>query len=766
MLRLVTISLFVLVVMAVAANALETCSTCEACSAKLAINNAVVELSSDLSSSGDCITITGNDTTLDCGSHVLSGNGGSGIVVRSADVQISNCAVQNYSNAIKLENAIAVALQDCSLLHGQSYGDLLHIRGGLEQHYDHTFSGVTIEGKTLAYAFNQDGVEIGADDDGMVMVAYSDSAKIRNVNLSYGDGVRIHYSSGVTVENVIVTGGRSTGIESYLSPSGTYAGNQIQGSAKKGIYLVSSPGSTLSGNAFSDNTERSIEVSGSSCADYGNTIDVSNTVNGKPVNYYYGATGDVTGLDSGLLSIYCSSGMTVASSKANGGESIIGFNVTDSIFRDIETDKGLRLLESSGNNISYSTVGGDGITLEGSDNNTIFRNTVSSTTERGIYMVASDNNTVQSNNIKSAPEEGLVIHESRGNTLMWNNITDSGKGIVARCSQGNVVTWCNSSYNIIGMWMGDCANITVEGNTFQNNRNEGMKIEGAASTQSYIKIWHNNVFGNTQCCGGSRQISGEYDLQLYDLHQGNYWGRISIPAFIAGQESNRQGIVDAFPYWKPFGWLFIPVVTEMDITPATATTMDGIACRFFVSDQNNATLSVNVTWWKDGAVNSTTTVAVQNGTYAFSNHTAGTHYRNQKWSCSVQPFDGDDWGYMINSSEVSVINSKPTTPSLQLPQQSATLREQAVTFTYKSIDGDKDNLTYYFYMDSTIMNTTQESVIMNLTAGSHNGASRPSTAWKTLREARTGFSLWSLTAVLEAEATDKAVAAVEEAALR
>ncbi|MFH1294428.1 MAG: right-handed parallel beta-helix repeat-containing protein, partial [Candidatus Aenigmatarchaeota archaeon] len=487
MLRLLTAMFFVTCIIAVAANALETCSTCEACTSKLAVNNAVVEISSDLASTGDCITIIGNDTSLDCGSHTLNGNGGSGIVVRSSNVQISNCIVQNYSNAIKLENAISVTLQSISLLHGQSYGDLLHIRGSLEQHYDHTFSGITVGGKPLAYAFNQDGVEIGADGDGMVMVAYSDSAKIRNVNLSYGDGVRIHYSSGVTVENVIVTGGSSTGIESYHSPSGTYTGNQIQGSAKKGIYLVASPGSTLSSNIFSGNAERSIDVSGSSCAEYSNTIGASNTVNGKPVNYYYAATGVVTGLDSGMLSVYCSSGMTIVSSKANGGESIFGFNVTGSAFRDIETDKGLRLLESNGNNISYSAVSGDGITLEGSDNNTVFRNNVSSTTERGIYLVASDNNTVESNNITSSPLEGLVIHESRGNTLLWNNITGSGKGIVARCSQGNVVALCNSSYNDMGMWMGDCANITVEGSTFQNNQNEGIKIEGAASSQSYIK---------------------------------------------------------------------------------------------------------------------------------------------------------------------------------------------------------------------------------------------------------------------------------------
>lgn len=708
------------------AIAVEFCSTCEQCTSKLSIQDSDVQLSSDLTSLGDCITISGSGASLDCMSHRLQGRQGStGITVRGTDaVSVSNCIIENFSNAVRVEDSEGMLMQSVQLLHGDTTGDLLYIRGQLKAEYDHTFTGVTIDGRPLTYAFDMPSATVGSNNDGMVMAAFSDSVSVRNLNLSYGDGVRIHFCQNPVVEGITISAGKSNGIEAYHSPGGTYRTNNIVGSARKGIYLVSSPSSTLSGNIISGSVENGFRVSGASCAELAMTIGTGNTIDGKSLNYYYGTQSSVSGLDSGHISIVCSSGFSLLSSKANVGDGILVYKSNSTKLDRIEASRGIEVSESSMANVSYSIVSGPGIKLVGSRNSTVIGNSISSSREFGIHVYSSDNNSILYNIITSAPKEGLAIHEASGNRFIGNNITASGKGIALECSQSNYFIDCNSSYNQYGLWASVFNGLHIEGCTFQENQNEGVEIGGQQTENVAYRLWHNNIFGNK--AQTNPQISSLFTLHLDYENQGNYWGRSQIPAFVPGQESDRLDVIDGFPYWKPFGWLSLPVITNLSLGPAEPSKLAPPTCTFIVSDQDNASVKVNITWMNGSAVGYQEQRDVQNGTIMGYSLPQQLFTKNQNWSCGVQPFDGEDWGYKINSTPVTILNSKPTTPNVTSPSNNSVLGSQTVLFSFSSIDADSDQLRYYFVIDN------QETLVQNgtfnltLQTGKHNWTTKAS----------------------------------------
>jgi parallel beta-helix repeat protein len=690
--------------------AAEVCTSCDDCTGKLSVEGASVEFSSGMTATGDCIEMTANRTALDCKGFKLTGPSGSaGISVRGAGlVTIKNCNVRGFSNAVRLDEAYNITLESCAFEHGASSGDSLYVRGTNSGHYDHDIAGVTIDGKPLVYVFGQNGVTVGSDGAGMVFIAYSGSVTVRDLNLSYGDGLRIHHSPSAAVENVTVQGGRSTGIAAYMSPSGTYANNRLVNCSKKGLYLDSSPGSVLKGNAVNGSGEENLKVSGLACEDYRQDIDATNTVHGGPVSYYYGAAGPIGNAQAGHFSAYCSSGLAIGNVSVAAGDRVYLFRVNDSVISGITASTGIGMEECSGDNLSYVSAGSGGhaVSLINSHHNTVSRNNITGAGGNGLYLYASNNNTVSGNVIGHAEEDGIAVYLSKDNRIWGNNVSGSGgSGIAVVCSQGNAVVGCDSSRNgLYGLKLADCPNLTVEGNTFSGNSQDGIHAEGQDALTLY-RIWHNNVFGNMACCGNPQVKSG-FALDLYYQHQGNYWGRNELPAYVAGADSNRLDVTDLFPYWKPFGWMSVPVVTEVSIGPANVKTGQAINCSFFVSDQDNESLYANVSWWRDGLPALNETVGAGNASWASSLHPAGSHRKGENWSCSVRPYDGEEWGYTINSTGVTVANSEPATPFLLQPAPNETLAGSNVTFAFLSTDDDGDGLTYHVFLDGILFAST------------------------------------------------------------
>jgi len=709
----------------VAAASAETCNSCSSCTERLDATGSA-ELSTDLSATSNCITITRNNSVLDCVSHMIRGqNGADGITVRDASfVTIRNCRISNFSIAIRLESASNATIQNNELVHMDAIGDAFYVRGSMREHYNHVVSGVTIDGKPLRYAFEQTG-SIGADGDGLVVIAYSPSASIKDVNLSYGDGLRIYHSPSVSVDNVTVLGGKSVCIGAYMSSSVALSRSSLVGCAKNGLDIESSPGSVLRSNTVVDAADRSINVHGGPlCSDYQQDIDATNTVNGIAARYLYGVSGQTIVQNTTSLSISCSSGVIISGVNVSYGDSVLLYRVNASSFSGLSADEGIELTESSGNSLTSSVVtsASHGITMVSSDNNTVSRNVIAAVGGNAIHMDSSKGNAVIGNVIEDVAGDGVYIYRSQNITVAGNNVSQcGGSGIIIKCSQNSIVAGCNSSYNnMYGISINEGPGIRVEGSTFQSNDREGLHIEGQDPLTNYV-IWHNNIFANS---GSLAQVVAPHALSLSMMNQGSFWGRTTRPSFVAGVDSSRLDITDLFPYWKAFGWLFIPVVTSAFIEPSKASAP--LNCTFIASDQNNATLYANVTWLKGGATASVETVPVQNGT-AMLRQLNGMHKRGENWSCAVTPYDGDNYGYMINSTNVTIGNSEPTTPMLYAPATNATLYNTSVSFSYVSSDADGDNLTYYIFIDGTLTAVSSlNATSLVIPSGSHLLAIRAS----------------------------------------
>jgi len=699
------------------------CNTCQGCSTILRQSGAAAELSGDIAATSDCIIIEGNNSVLDCGSFLIRGeNGAAGVTVRRASlVTIRNCRIINFSRAIRLEEASNATIENCALEHGKAVGDLLYVRGGEREHYNHHMAGVTLDGKPLRYIFEQAGGNAGVDGDGLVFVAWSPGVSVRDVNLSYGDGLRLHHSPSVAVNNVTIQGSRSTCISAYMSPGGAYSRNALQGCSESGIELDASTNSTLRSNSVSGSGGRGLRIAGTACADYEQSIDASNLVNGVPPAYLYAVSGNITINDTAHLSVYCSSGLNVNGGNVSYGDGVLLYKVSGSSLSNVSTDGGIKLESSSGNNLTSCSVSSKthGLWLVDSNNNTISSNAIASAGGDGILLWSSGGNILSGNVVQGAAEDGIVVDRSKDVLILATNVTRSGKsGFFVTCSQGISIIACNSSYNsLYGIRVNDGPRITVEESTSSWNSREGLHVEGQDTLTEYV-ILRNNIFGNSPL--DLMQAVAPHPLSLYRMNQGNYWGRPARPGFVAGVDSSRLDITDLFPYTRLSGWLYMPVVASVSIAPANAKASGPVNCTFLATSQRHASFQANVTWTRNATAAVSEITDVTNGTNV-TRQLVGLHKRGENWSCSVTPFDGEEVGYAISSANATVVNSEPSYPLLYAPASNATLYGRNVTFSYSSSDADRDNITYYIYVDGFVVSVVAtNTTTLAVAPGTHH----------------------------------------------
>nr|QNO46122.1 hypothetical protein MFHEKKGA_00015 [Methanosarcinales archaeon ANME-2c ERB4] len=274
------------------------------------------------------------------------------------------------------------------------------------------------------------------------------------------------YGDGIYLRNV-----------NHCSISDNHASNN-----ECGIDLSSSSGNVLTSNSADENSDDGIRVSGSDKNDYNNSIDTTNTVNDRPVYYFFNKNGVVLNeLDAGHLTLaYCSE-CTIKN-----------------------------------NNVSN----GDGIWLSHSSNNTLTSNTANSNSNYGIYISFSSNNTLTSNlmsdnrynfgisgwndsyfdntidttnRVNGKPvhyiqdADGLTFdcdtHADAGTIycIRCNNITiqdiiltDDGAGVVFWKTNNSRVENVNASNNSDGISMLYSSNNTIIANTCSNNDDGGI----------------------------------------------------------------------------------------------------------------------------------------------------------------------------------------------------------------------------------------------------------------------------------------------------
>lgn len=138
-----------------------------------------------------------------------------------------------------------------------------------------------------------------------------------------------------------------------------------------------------------------------------------------------------------------------------------------------------------------------------------------------------------------------------------------------------------------------------------------------------------------------------------------------------------------------------PILNSSD--PTLNRTAQDLECSFIPTDNNPGDLYANITWIKDGIVNSTnSSLSVTNGTQYRGILSSGYTSKGEDWICSVEICDNSSLcNSLVNSSSLSVLNTPPPTPTLTTPEDGNITFDRTPTFTWGSVtDDDGDTVVY------------------------------------------------------------------------
>jgi len=276
-----------------------------------------------------------------------------------------------------------------------------------------------------------------------------------------------------------------------------------------GILLGSSSGNMLRNNVLDDNGE-SFGVSSSTgqLSHFIQDIDVSNTVNGKPICYWVNRRDEEVPSDAGFIGLVNCTNITIKNQELkNNLQGVLLAYTNDSRIQDLNVTNnmiGIHLYRSfkntiSDNNIEYDTIG---ISLESfSENNKILGNNVMNYYS-GIWLNQAFGNQIANNYINNNSYYGVFMQYSDGNDIIGNTITNSsGWGEEPYIHGGCAIDLTSSRNNgiignaIISNRVGIVFDYGVQNGTLYHNNFIDNKIQ-ASVDERYTYSWDNGIEGN------------------------------------------------------------------------------------------------------------------------------------------------------------------------------------------------------------------------------------------------------------------------------
>jgi hypothetical protein len=130
-----------------------------------------------------------------------------------------------------------------------------------------------------------------------------------------------------------------------------------------------------------------------------------------------------------------------------------------------------------------------------------------------------------------------------------------------------------------------------------------------------------------------------------------------------------------------------PVATGLAITPATPNADDALTASYTYADADgDPQVGSELRWFKNGVEQT----ALAGATTVSSTLTA----KGERWTFSIRPKDGTDFGTPLTSPEVSIANSAPVASTLAVqPSQPGTDDNLVAAYTYLDGDGDVESGT-------------------------------------------------------------------------
>jgi len=199
------------------------------------------------------------------------------------------------------------------------------------------------------------------------------------------------------------------------------------------IYLQFCSNTILTNNNMTN--IQSLLVKGVSLSDFIHDIDVSNTVDGKPVYYLINQSNLIidpsTFPNIGYLGLVDSTNITIRNLNLTGSRQglLLAYTTNSTMTRlNISFNaNGIWTSNSSNNTITDNeiTLNGNGISLNHfSSNNTISNNTISNSGVDAIFLGQSDRNIIKYNNL-SNNARGISWFNSQDNTIYHNNLVEN-----------------------------------------------------------------------------------------------------------------------------------------------------------------------------------------------------------------------------------------------------------------------------------------------------------------------------------------------------
>lgn len=241
-------------------------------------------------------------------------------------------------------------------------------------------------------------------------------------------------SSGAVVSGFSITGATGTDSSSgvYLDGvSDCILSNNLVSKNSIGICLSNSERNTLLNNRMSSNSYN-FKDSGT----LRNEIDISNTVEGKPIYYLCSKSDMEIDSSSNAGTVYCINCNNITVKNLilkNNLKGISFYNTGNS-----------RIL----NNIVQSNF--DGIYLEASSGNVLDGNTVNKSVNNGLSLSGSASNTVTTNTITDNGVSGISLSSS-GDNLIYNNYFNNANNVNLGTDNSNIwSTTATAGVNIVG----------------------------------------------------------------------------------------------------------------------------------------------------------------------------------------------------------------------------------------------------------------------------------------------------------------------------
>ncbi|MDK2939829.1 MAG: hypothetical protein PWQ51_1994, partial [Methanolobus sp.] len=275
-------------------------------------------------------------------------------------------------------------------------------------------------------------------------------------NHNNNHGLYVRYSGYVTIFNNTANDNSEDGIYLYESDFCELGSNSADNN-NAGIYLSGSKYVEMTNNTMLGNLYNFGISSNSGDDYYYNTINETNTVNGKPIYYWINQVDKEVPSNAG----------TVYAVKCD--------NIT--------------VKDTSLSNNSY------GIYLYETTNSTIEDNAISAT-EYGIRLYSSTNISIASNNADNS-DYGVYLDHSMNNSLVNNNATNNGNsGIRLHYSTANILTGNNGNDNYYyGIILYESVNNNLVNNTVNNNENSGIYLTSSSTSNT---LTGNNATNNEE----------------------------------------------------------------------------------------------------------------------------------------------------------------------------------------------------------------------------------------------------------------------------